>query len=87
MASEQVDFVMKLLGNTTEQITTATYIKLAWAVVISCNTGSNDTVFCITVNGRGAPIDGAGEMTGATIATIPQRIKLKPDQAATNCIG
>ncbi|KAH1352391.1 Nonribosomal peptide synthetase 9 [Aspergillus fumigatus] len=63
VASEQVDFVMKLLGNTTEQITTATYIKLAWAVVISCNTGSNDTVFGITVNGRGAPIDGAGRST------------------------
>ncbi|KAG2005065.1 hypothetical protein GB937_009022 [Aspergillus fischeri] len=87
VASEKFDFVMKLLGNTTKQITTATYIKLAWAVVISCNTGSNDTVFGVTVNGRGAPIDGVGELTGPTIATIPQRIKLLPDQSATSALA
>ncbi|GIK05541.1 nonribosomal peptide synthase [Aspergillus viridinutans] len=86
-ASEQVDYVMNLLEKSNTQITTASYIKLAWAVVISCNTGVNDTVFGITVNGRGAAVDGVGEMTGPTIATIPQRIKLLPEQTVKGTLA
>lgn len=80
VASEQLEYVVSLFEKSHPRITTASYIKLAWAVVLSCNTGVNDTVFGMTVNGRGAAVDAVGEMTGPTIATIPQRIKLLPEQ-------
>ncbi|KAI1164420.1 hypothetical protein F5B18DRAFT_252198 [Nemania serpens] len=58
------------------QYTLATILQLAWAVVLSHYTGSDDVVFGLISDGRSAAIDGIGEMTGPTIATVPVRVLL-----------
>ncbi|KAK7983690.1 mitochondrial membrane protein [Apiospora arundinis] len=52
-------------------------LKLTWAILLSLYTGSSDTVYGLTVTGRGAPVLSIEEMTGPTIATIPYRLRVK----------
>ncbi|WEW60312.1 hypothetical protein PRK78_005797 [Emydomyces testavorans] len=61
--------------------TLSTVIRLAWAVVVSTVTGSEDVIFGVTVTGRSAPVAGVERMMGPTIATLPFRVKL--DRNAT----
>ncbi|PKY07074.1 acetyl-CoA synthetase-like protein [Aspergillus campestris IBT 28561] len=77
-ATEELTFMMALPGRSTRSYTMSSYLTLAWALVTSYHTGSNDIVFGLTVNGRGAAVDGISEIVGPTIATIPRRIKLSP---------
>ncbi|EPS26135.1 hypothetical protein PDE_01071 [Penicillium oxalicum 114-2] len=57
----------------------ANQIKLAWALVISSETSSNDIVYGLTTNGRSAPVPGIDRMAGPTMTTFPFRTQLKPD--------
>ena len=65
-------------------ITVPSMVKLAWALVISQYTRSYDVVFGTTVTGRGAPVLGIEEITGPTIASIPMRLLLDPDEPIAN---
>ncbi|KAE8155605.1 acetyl-CoA synthetase-like protein [Aspergillus tamarii] len=62
-----------------DDFTISTKLRLAWAIVLSQFTDTNDIVFGVTVTGRGVPVTGIDRMTGPTIATIPLRIRLEPD--------
>jgi brevianamide F synthase len=59
----------------------ASKIQLAWAILVSSHTSTNDVVFGLTVSGRTAPIQGIDRITGPTIATVPFRVQLQPDQS------
>jgi amino acid adenylation domain-containing protein len=61
-------------------ITPATCLRTAWAILQSCHTGSNDIVFGATVAGRQAAVTGIEEIVGPTIATVPVRVCLDWDQ-------
>ncbi|CAG9954856.1 unnamed protein product [Clonostachys rosea f. rosea IK726] len=58
------------------EITLATEIRAAWALTVSAYSSVNDVVFWETVTGRDAPVPGIEDMIGATLATIPRRIRL-----------
>lgn len=58
--------------------TLASHLRLAWALVISQNTCSDDIVFGSTVTGRGANVSGIETLSGPTIATVPFRTSLNP---------
>lgn len=62
------------------EYTTTTFIHLAWALVMSSQTDSDDLVYGVTLNGRGAPITGMKEMTGPTFTSFPLRIRLRLDR-------
>lgn len=68
------------LAQSASQYTLSTVLRLAWATVISTYTDSDDVVFGITVAGRNAPVAKIEEMTGPTIATIPLRFQINPEQ-------
>lgn len=57
--------------------TVSTLIRLAWAIVVSAHTQSDDVVFGLTVLGRGAAVAQIDEMTGPTVATVPFRVSVK----------
>ncbi|KAJ5798484.1 uncharacterized protein N7503_007780 [Penicillium pulvis] len=57
--------------------TISTLIRLAWVIVVSAHTQSDDVVFGLTVLGRGAAVAQFDEMTGPTVATIPFRVSVK----------
>lgn len=61
-----------------DQITLPTRLTMAWALLLSHYTDSQDIVFGVTVAGRGAPVEGIESMTGPTIATIPRRLLFEP---------
>jgi amino acid adenylation domain-containing protein len=60
--------------------TLSSIIRLAWAIILWHQTGSEDVVFGATVNGRNANIEGIDQLSGPTLATLPVRIKLRTDQ-------
>lgn len=60
-------------------ITSTTTIRLAWAILISRYTSSNDVVFGVTLSGRDTPIAGIQMTSGPTIATVPFRVLLKKE--------
>ncbi|RAK75433.1 putative nonribosomal peptide synthase [Aspergillus fijiensis CBS 313.89] len=64
----------------------ASKIQLAWAMVISAHTGTNDVVFGLTVSGRTAPVLDIDRIMGPTIATVPFRVQLRPDQAIQDAV-
>ncbi|KAI0546770.1 hypothetical protein F4679DRAFT_401148 [Xylaria curta] len=53
-------------------------LKLAWSILISLYTDNPDTLFGITVSGRGASVLGIEEVTGPTIATVPCCLTVPP---------
>lgn len=63
-----------------DSITSPSKVKLVWAILVSLYTGNYDVVFGNTVMGRGAQLLGIEEITGPTIATIPIRLLLHPDE-------
>ncbi|PYI31612.1 putative nonribosomal peptide synthase [Aspergillus indologenus CBS 114.80] len=64
----------------------ASKVQLAWAMVISSHTGTNDVVFGLTVSGRTAPVLDIDRIMGPAIATVPFRVQLQPDQALQDAV-
>ncbi|MFD5746082.1 amino acid adenylation domain-containing protein [Streptomyces sp. NPDC127033] len=69
-------------------LTVNTLVETAWALVLGHLTGRDDVVFGVTVAGRPAGLDGAEEMVGLLINTVPVRVRLPaalplPDLAAS----
>ncbi|KAL4984150.1 hypothetical protein BDW68DRAFT_180939 [Aspergillus falconensis] len=60
--------------------TMSTVIRLAWAIVLATYTDSTDVVFGVVVTGRSLPVPGIADMTGPTIATVPVRVQLNPEE-------
>ncbi|KAI0106221.1 hypothetical protein GGR51DRAFT_571523 [Nemania sp. FL0031] len=61
-------------------------LRLAWGILISLYTENVDTIFNVTVAGRGAPVLGIEDMTGPTIATVPYRLSLQPDMSVSDAL-
>lgn len=67
-------------------ITSASMIRAAWAVTVSTYSAARDVVFWETVTGRDAPVDGIEDMVGATLATVPTRVRLVPSQTVADLL-
>ncbi|KAL2839751.1 hypothetical protein BJY01DRAFT_250351 [Aspergillus pseudoustus] len=76
VADQVFDNKIHLPARVLRDITIASHIRLAWALVIAGNTSLDDVVFGATVNGRGSQVKGIETLTGPTIATVPIRIVL-----------
>ncbi|OJJ08464.1 hypothetical protein ASPVEDRAFT_77120 [Aspergillus versicolor CBS 583.65] len=64
------------LPATNREYTLSTTLNLAWAILLSQYTDSDDVVFGLTVNGRSAPLSGIEGLTGPTVATVPFRVRV-----------
>jgi amino acid adenylation domain-containing protein/non-ribosomal peptide synthase protein (TIGR01720 family) len=78
-ANETIELV---LASTTkaETATASTLIRGALALLISQQMGSSDVVFGTVVSGRNAPVAGIEEIIGPTVATVPIRVRVWPEQ-------
>jgi amino acid adenylation domain-containing protein len=65
-----------LIRKARSSITDSTMIRAAWALVISCYSGTDDVIFGATLSGRTAAVRGINNVFGPTITTVPVRIKL-----------
>ncbi|KAK7398257.1 hypothetical protein QQX98_012370 [Neonectria punicea] len=72
---------LQLDAELSTKYTLSSILRLAWAVVLWHQTGSEDVVFGATVSGRNANVDGIDQLSGPTLATLPVRIKLPTDRS------
>lgn len=61
-------------------VTLNTLLRAAWATVLSRYSGGDDVVFGATFSGRPPDLDGALEMVGLFINTLPVRVQIRADQ-------
>ena len=64
-------------SSTTTSITKATVLRATWAIVLSRYCESDDVTFGTSISGRQAAVDGAIDMPGPMVATVPVRVKLE----------
>lgn len=75
-ADETLSITVPVLRRLRSETTMSTRIRGAWALVISCYTGSSDVIFGCVLNGRNAPVVGIDRIVAPTIATVPIRVQL-----------
>ncbi|KAF5027365.1 hypothetical protein F66182_525 [Fusarium sp. NRRL 66182] len=63
-------------------VTLSTAFRAAWAIVAA--DGAAEAVFGAVTSGRQAPVDGIKDIVGPTIATVPIRVSLDPDETIEN---
>ncbi|KAF5856599.1 hypothetical protein ETB97_007099 [Aspergillus alliaceus] len=68
------------------EYTLSTMIQLAWSIVLSSYTDSDDVLFGMTVHGRNATFPEIENTTGPTIATVPFRVQLDSKSPVQDCL-
>ncbi len=66
---------------TAHDLTLNTLVQGAWALLLSRYSGESDIVFGATRACRRSSVEGASEMVGLFINTLPVRVRLAPDTA------
>ena len=59
-----------------QRVTLGAWVQTIWAVFLGKLCGLDDVIFGTTVSGRPPDLDGAGEMVGLFINTVPVRVHL-----------
>ncbi|KAI2484863.1 EntF Non-ribosomal peptide synthetase module protein [Pyrenophora tritici-repentis] len=80
VANTTVEYQCPPLSKSAADVTIATLIRAAWAIIASRYTGSDDVVFGTTVTGRNAPVASIKAMVKPTIATLPVRVRVHDNQ-------
>lgn len=62
-------------------LTIGTLIVAAWSLVLGAATGTDDTLFGLTVSGRPAELPDVGDTVGCFINNVPLRVTLDADAA------
>ncbi|MFJ6613304.1 non-ribosomal peptide synthase/polyketide synthase [Streptomyces sp. NPDC091289] len=57
-------------------VTVNTLVQAAWAIVLRGLTGRDEALFGVTVAGRPAELEGAGDLVGLFINTVPLSVRL-----------
>lgn len=75
---------MKISTGPAHEVTTATIVRAAWALILTEYCGTDDVVFGATLSGRNADMAGIESVCGPTATTVPVRIKAcKTEQLAS----
>ncbi|MFD4825019.1 amino acid adenylation domain-containing protein [Streptomyces rubiginosohelvolus] len=69
-----------------QDVTVSTVLQSAWGLLLGRLTGRTDVTFGVTVSGRPADLDGAHDMIGLFINTVPTRVTLRPDQTLVSSV-
>ncbi|KAK4124725.1 non-ribosomal peptide synthetase [Parathielavia appendiculata] len=80
-ATSQVCRSVRLTKPKGSGLTVASFLRTAWALVVSIYSSSDDIVFGEILNGRDIPLAGIDNLVGPTLASIPRRIRI--DRAMT----
>ncbi|HEX2316109.1 MAG TPA: amino acid adenylation domain-containing protein [Thermomonospora sp.] len=68
-------------------LTPANVLLGAWGLLLGRLTGRSDVVFGTTVSGRQAEVEGIEAMVGLFIATLPVRVRWRPDEPLAALFG
>lgn len=78
--------IVKDIEMTARRHTMATYIHLAWSILVVLYTDSVEAAYGLTVSGRSAPLDTIAEVAGPTIATVPMRVAVSLDDTVADLL-
>ncbi|MFI6760880.1 amino acid adenylation domain-containing protein [Micromonospora sp. NPDC050417] len=67
-------------------ITLGAVLQGAWGLLLGQLTGGRDVLFGTTVSGRGADLDGIGDLVGLLINTLPVRVRWQPEQSLADLL-
>ncbi|KAF4455702.1 nonribosomal peptide synthase [Fusarium austroafricanum] len=71
---------VSLPGQTRSDVTVASAIQAAWAVLLGQYENSDDVLFAATLSGRNAAVDGIENIAGPTSCTVPLRVRIDQGQ-------
>jgi amino acid adenylation domain-containing protein len=57
-------------------LTTASFLRAGWALVLAIYASSDDVVFGEVLSGRDVPVAGVEDLIGPTLASVPRRIRI-----------
>ncbi|OKL62742.1 hypothetical protein UA08_01138 [Talaromyces atroroseus] len=86
-ADTEINHQINLPCHFNSEYTMSNVIRLAWGLVVSQYTNSDDVVFGVTTSGRAAMVPGIERMTGPTIATVPLRLRLQSNNSLENLLS
>lgn len=78
--SSHASYQFRLDRRTGSDITSASILQAAWALLLSLYTDSDDICYATTVNGRTSDLAIADLVAGPTLATVPVRTVIRKDQ-------
>ncbi|KAK4184411.1 non-ribosomal peptide synthetase [Podospora australis] len=78
-ATSQESHVAKFTRPARSELTTASFLRAAWAMVVSIYSSSDDVVFGEVLNGRDVSVPGIQDLVGPTLSSIPRRISFNRD--------
>ncbi|KAJ1713061.1 nonribosomal peptide synthase [Aspergillus flavus] len=61
-------------------------VRLAWAILQSLYTRSDDVLFGTIDTGRGIPMKGIDELSGPALVCVPVRVQLQPQHTITDAL-
>ncbi|KAK8116737.1 uncharacterized protein PG998_005018 [Apiospora kogelbergensis] len=82
--TQTFEATISLPRSTGTSITKASILRAAWALLLARHCDLDDVCFAMTVSGRQAPVPGLDNMAGPTIATVPVRVRLSPNQSVAD---
>ncbi|KAK4150585.1 non-ribosomal peptide synthetase [Chaetomidium leptoderma] len=75
-ATSQVCRAVRFARPKGANLTMASFLRAAWALVVSIYSSSDDIVFGEILNGRDVPVAGIEDLVGPTLASVPRRIRI-----------
>lgn len=86
-ATSQESLAAKFTRPQRSEVTTASFLRAAWAMVVSVYSSSDDIVFGEVLNGRDVPVQGIEDLVGPTLASIPRRISFDRDMSVKETLS
>ena len=75
-ATSQVSRPVRFIRPKGARLTSASFLRAAWSLVLSFYATSDDIVFGEILNGRDVPLAGVEDLVGPTLASVPRRIRI-----------
>ena len=69
-----------------KNVTTATMLKAAWALVLAQMSGRSDVVFGNLISGRNAAVDDVESIVGPCLNIVPVRVQIEPKWTALDLL-
>ena len=75
-AAGRVDRSVRFKRPKGSDLTAASFLRAAWALVVSTYSSSNDVIFGEILSGRDIPVAGVEDLVGPTLALVPRRVRI-----------
>ncbi|KAF9873683.1 peptide synthetase [Colletotrichum karsti] len=79
--STRFEFSIPAASNSDRDVTTATLINAAWAIVNAQYSADSTATYGCTLFGRDFPLSGIEQLVGPTIVTVPRQFAVRGDQS------